>query len=97
MMSYEITTKIPTVTDAQSANEAIKILLEPVDLAAAEELADQYNLRMYRGNDCHGETYYPKGTNVEENYLEYVCECYDYDVEDGNLVEGIWISSSEMC
>lgn len=99
-MKFEF--EIPEVTDAKSAQEAIKILLEPVGLTEAEEIADKYKLRMYRGDYGSGETYYPKGTEVEENGLEHSCSYYDYDLdtdEEGKeiLANGIWVSSSDMC
>lgn len=98
-MKFEF--EIPEVTDAQSAREAIKILLEPVGLTEAEELADKFDLTMHRGDYGSGETYYPKGTDVEDNYLERVCYEQDHDTHevDGKsvLTYGVWVSSSDMC
>ncbi|UTY64375.1 hypothetical protein ENTB45_194 [Enterobacter phage Entb_45] len=93
-----IETRIPLVTDATSARKAIEALLEPVDEGRAEQLMDQYGISMSRGDYGNGETYYPKGTNAEDNYIEYACRTMDYELdENGNLTEGVWISSSEMC
>lgn len=93
-----IETRIPLVTDVASARKAIEVLLEPVDEARAEALMDKYNISMSRGDYGNGEPYYPKGTNAEDNYIEYACRTMDYGLdENGNLTEGVWISSSEMC
>lgn len=93
-----IETRIPLVTGAASARKAIEALLEPVDQFRAEALMDKYGISMSRGDYGNGETYYPKGTNAENNYIEYACDCNGYDRDaDGNLTEGVWISSSEMC
>lgn len=94
-MKIEI--EIPEVTDEKSAREAIEILTTPVDQYRAEMLADEYNIRIRRELDTEaGETYYPKGTNVEDTELQYCYRTPDVD-EAGNLIEGIWVSSSEMC
>lgn len=97
--AFEIVeTRIPLITDAASARKAIEALLEPVDEGRAEQLMDQYGISMSRGDYGNGETYYPKGTNAEDNYIEYACRTMDYELdENGNLIEGVWISSSEMC
>ncbi|BAQ22791.1 hypothetical protein AU156_gp141 [Edwardsiella phage PEi20] len=93
-----IETRIPLVTDAASARKAIEALLEPVDEARAEQLMDKYGISMSRGDYGNGETYYPKGSNASEYYIEYACSCNGYDLDgNGNLTEGVWISSSEMC
>lgn len=93
-----IETRIPLVTDAASARKAIEALLEPVDEARAEALMDKYNISMSRGEYGNGETYYPKGTNIDYAGIDYAVRCNGYDTdESGNLTEGIWISSSEMC
>lgn len=91
--------KIPVVTNAQQASKAIEKLLEPVDLARAEALADEYGICAYRGEyGSGGETYYPIGTDVEDNYLERIVHEYDIEVdENGKTTEGVWVSSSEMC
>lgn len=99
MKEHVIEIKIPTVTNVQQAREVIKQLLEPIDLAGAERLADEYGICAYRGEyGAGGETYYPKGTNADDNGIEYFCEDHDIEIDDnGNLIEGVWISSSEMC
>lgn len=90
--------KIPVVTNAQQASEVIKKLLEPIDEARAEALADEYGICAYKGEYGCGQTYYPKGTNVEDNYLENIVHTYDIGVdENGEITEGVWVSSSEMC
>lgn len=91
--------KIPEVTNTQQAREVIKQLLEPVDMRRAEDLADQYGICAYMGEyGDGGKTYYPKGTNAEDNYITYPVERDGVEIdEDGNIKEGIWVSSSEMC
>ena len=90
--------RIPLITDAASARQAIEALLEPVDEGRAEQLMDQYNIRMSRGEYGSGETYYPKGTNIDYEGIDYAVRCNGYSVdESNNLTSGIWISSSEMC
>ncbi|AHY25106.1 hypothetical protein AVV36_gp144 [Pectobacterium bacteriophage PM2] len=96
----EIIKKIPLVIDKKSAQEAIKALLEPVDLERAERLADQYGVYAHMGEyGDGGKTYYPKGTNVKDNYIcEYALSNNNASInEDGELESGVWISSSEMC
>lgn len=97
--AFEIVeTRIPLITDAASARKAIEALLEPVDEARAEQLMDQYGISMSRGDYGNGETYYPKGTNPDYAGIDYAVRCNGYGVDEyGNLSEGIWISSSEMC
>lgn len=98
MKEHVIEIKIPEVTNIQQAREVIKQLLEPIDLAGAERLADEYGICAYRGEYGSGETYYPKGTNAEDNYITYPCEHYGIEIdENGFTKEGVWISSSEMC
>lgn len=91
--------KIPVVTNKEQAREVIAKLLEPIDETRAEALADEYQIQAYRGEyGAGGQTYYPVGTNAEDNYLERIVSEYGIDVDkDGNITQGVWVSSSEMC
>lgn len=57
-------------------------------------LADEGGVLAYWGEYGSGETYYPKGTDVEKYYISWHSEHYS---ENGKLTQGLWISSSEMC
>lgn len=93
-----IETKVPVAKDAQSAAKAIEALLNSVDEYKATKIADEYGICAYRGEYGNGETYYPKGTNAEENYIDRYAEENGIDIdENGNITEGFWVSSSEMC
>lgn len=60
------------------------------------ELADQAGVQAYWGEyGENGQTYYPKGTNINDEYLGW--RGSDNADENGILTQGIWISSSEMC
>lgn len=59
-------------------------------------LADEGGVQAYWGEyGDGGQTYFPKGTDIEENYLGW--EASEYADENGKLTEGMWISSSSMC
>lgn len=61
-------------------------------------LADEGGVHAYWGEYGSGETYYPKGTNAEDNYLKWYCRDYDIGLDDeGNLLRGAWVASSDMC
>ena len=60
------------------------------------ELADKGGVTAYWGEyGTSGETYYPKGTDVEAHYIGW--QASQYADDNGILTEGLWISSSEMC
>lgn len=59
-------------------------------------LADEGGVQAYWGEyGDGGQTYFPKGTDVEEHYLGW--EGSQNADEDGKLTQGMWISSSSMC
>lgn len=59
-------------------------------------LADEGGVQAYWGEyGENGQTYYPKGTDINDAYLGW--RGSEYADENGILTEGIWISSSEMC
>lgn len=59
-------------------------------------LADEGGVQAYWGEyGENGQTYYPKGTDIEEYYLGW--RASEYADEEGKLTQGIWVSSSEMC
>lgn len=59
------------------------------------ELAEKGGVTAYWGEYGSGETYYPKGTDVEKHYIGWHASQYADD--NGILTEGLWIASSEMC
>lgn len=64
--------------------------------AEVADLADQAGVQAYWGEYGEGgQTYFPKGTDIRENYLGW--EASEYADENGKLTEGMWISSSSMC
>ena len=78
----------------KKTKEAEQIIEKIKDEVA--ELADKGGVQAYWGEyGENGQTYYPKGTDIEDNYLGW--RASEYADEDGKLTEGMWISSSEMC
>ena len=64
--------------------------------AEVANLADQAGVQAYWGEyGENGQTYYPKGTNINDEYLGW--RGSDAADENGILTQGIWVSSSEMC
>lgn len=60
-----------------------------------ELLADAGGVKAYWGEYGSGETYYPVGTNIHDEYIGW--EASEYADENGLLTQGLWISSSAMC
>lgn len=100
MSKYTFEVEVPEYNDYKSAREAIKAVMgltEQIE-AEAEAIADEMSVSFSTGDYGNGRTYYPKGTNAEDYGLGYYCRCYDVDLdENGNTVEGAWVSSSDMC
>lgn len=83
------------------AEAQIKLLVQQADDIVkidAVRIADKHGISFTVGEYGSSNTYWPKGTNAEENYIEYACRCNGYSLDDdGNLLSGEWISSSDMC
>lgn len=83
------------------AEAQIKLLVQQADdiiKIDAVRIADKHGISFTVGEYGSSNTYYPKGTNAEENYIEYACRCNGTAIDDeGNLLSGEWISSSDMC
>lgn len=100
MSKYTFEVEVPEYNDYKSAREAISKIMGLVDdiEAEAENIADEMGVSFSTGDYGNGRTYHPKGTNAEDNGLEYYCNDYDVDLdENGNMTEGHWVSSSDMC
>ncbi|QGZ15154.1 hypothetical protein [Klebsiella phage PhiKpNIH-6] len=100
MSKYTFEVEVPEYNDYKSAREAIKAVMgltEQIE-AEAEAIADEMGVSFSTGDYGNGRTYHPKGTNAEDNGLEFYCREYEVDLdENGNMTEGAWVSSSEMC
>lgn len=81
--------------EIQELTKAAEEYVETVkDQIAA--LADEGGVQAYWGEyGENGQTYYPKGTDIEEYYLGW--RASEYADAEGKLTQGIWVSSSEMC
>lgn len=94
MTSKTIQIQIPEYSDSRSASAAIqKLLAQSSEIEIeAEKIADEYQVSFSVGDYGSGRTYYPKGSAADV----WGSEGWEQD-ENGNLVEGQWLSSSEMC
>lgn len=94
-MNKVIQIEIPEYSDRKSAAAAIAKLLERSEEIeqAAEIIADEHCLTFNTGDYGSGRTYYPVG------YDAHWLVGYDGVEVDENekLVEGVWLSSSDMC
>lgn len=81
--------------EIREKTEAAERFVESVKDEIAR-LADEGGVTAYWGEyGDGGQTYFPKGTDIEENYLGW--EASEYADENGKLTKGMWISSSSMC
>ncbi|QEG12616.1 hypothetical protein POTTS_4 [Klebsiella phage vB_KpnM_Potts1] len=100
MSKYTFEVEVPEYNDYKSARAAIDAIMGLVDdiEAEAENIADEMGVSFSTGDYGNGRTYHPKGTNAEDNGLEYYCSCYDVELDENGLTtEGAWVSSSDMC
>lgn len=83
------------------AEAQIKLLVQQADDIVkidAVRIADKHGISFTVGEYGSSNTYWPKGTNAEENYIENACRYNGCSLDDdGNLLSGEWISSSDMC
>lgn len=100
MSKYTFEVEVPEYNDYKSARAAIDAIMGLIDHieAEAENIADEMGVSFSTGDYGNGRTYHPKGTNAEDNGLEYYCSYYDVELDENGLTtEGAWVSSSEMC
>lgn len=94
-MNKVIQIEIPEYNDHKSAAAAIAKLLERSEdiEQAAEVIADEHGVIINTGDYGYGRTYYPVGYNA---HWLIGHEGVEVD-ENEKLVEGVWLSSSDMC
>ena len=97
----KIEIEIPEYNDQKSARAAVRAIADAMEgqlLGEIAGIADEYNFEAHIGDYGNGQTYYPAGTDVAENYLEHIADSNGVEVdENGWTTEGMWVSSSEMC
>ncbi|AVR55320.1 hypothetical protein PSH1140_115 [Enterobacter phage myPSH1140] len=94
-MNKVIQIEIPEYNDRKSAAAAIAKLLERSEEIerAAEIIADEHCVTFDVGEYGNGRTYYPAGHDAH-----WLVEYHDLEVDENNkLIEGVWLSSSDMC
>lgn len=96
----KIEIEIPEYNDHKSARAAVRAIAEAMEgqlLGEIAGIADEYNFEAHIGDYGNGQTYYPAGTLIEENYLERVVHEQGIENDGHAITEGMWVSSSEMC
>lgn len=91
----QIQIEIPEYNDRKSAAAAIAKLLERSEEIeqAAEVIADEHCLTFDVGDYGNGRTYYPVGYDAH-----WLVGHHGVKVDENEkLVEGVWLSSSDMC